>query len=115
MTRDDHRSVQDGGHPDAFRGPWKTIDDVEYATLEWGQTGSITAVYWRPSAMCHRLSMNRCTMMQLTGHAERHDSNQRVSGIPGAIQLDVRISSMFTCSLESLPFNNACNIDSLLA
>ena len=45
------------------RGPWKTLDDVEYATLEWGQTGSILVVCWRPSAMCRRLSMNRCTMM----------------------------------------------------
>ena len=45
------------------RGPWKTLDDVEYATLEWGQTGSIIVVCWRPSAMCRRLSMNRCTMM----------------------------------------------------
>ena len=33
----------------------------------------------------HRLSMNRCTMMRLTGHAKQHDSNQRVSGIPGAV------------------------------
>ena len=45
------------------RGPWKTLDDVEYATLEWGQTGSIIVVCWRPSATCRRLSMNRCTMM----------------------------------------------------
>ena len=45
------------------RAPWKTIDDVEYATLEWGQIGSIIVVCWRRSAMCHRPSMNRCTMM----------------------------------------------------
>ena len=32
-----------------------------------------------PSEMYHRLSMNRCTMMKLTGHAERHDSNARFS------------------------------------
>ena len=38
------------------------------------------------SATCHRLSMKRCTMMSLIGHAKRHDSNQRVSGIPGAVQ-----------------------------
>ena len=67
------------------RGPWKTIDDVEYATLEWGPTGSIIVVCWHPLAMCRRLSMNRCTMMKLTGHAKRHDSNPRVSGIPGAV------------------------------
>ena len=30
--------------------------------------------------------MNRCTMMRVTGHAKPHDSNQRVSGIPGAVQ-----------------------------
>ena len=36
--------------------------------------------------MYHRLSMKRCTMMSLIGHAKRHDSNQQVSGIPGAIQ-----------------------------
>ena len=70
------------------RGPWKTIDDVEYATLEWGPIGSIIVVCWRPSAMCHRLSMNRCTMMKLTGHAKQHDSNQRVSGIPGAVHIE---------------------------
>ena len=68
------------------RAPWKTLDEVEYATLEWGQTGSIIIVCWRRSAMCHRPSMNRCTMMKLTGHAKPHDSNQRVSGIPGAVQ-----------------------------
>ena len=57
------------------RGPWKTLDGVEYATLECGPTGSTIVVCWRPSAMCHRLSMKRCTMMSLTGHAKRHDSN----------------------------------------
>ena len=56
------------------RGPWKTLDDVEYATLEWGPTGSTITVCWRPSATCHRLSMKRCTMMSLTGHAKRHGS-----------------------------------------
>ena len=45
------------------RGPWKTLDDVEYATLEWGPTGSTITVCWRPSATCHRLSMKRCTML----------------------------------------------------
>ena len=57
------------------RGPWKTLDDMEYATLEWGPTGSIIAVCWRPSTMCHRLSMKRCTMMGLPGHAKRHAPN----------------------------------------
>ena len=57
------------------RGPWKTMDDVEYATLEWGPTGSTIVACWRPSAMYHRLSMKRCTMMGLIGHAKRHDSN----------------------------------------
>ena len=33
--------------------------------------------------------MNRCTMMRVTGHAKPHDSNQRVSGIPGAVQKSV--------------------------
>ena len=57
------------------RGPWKTLDGVEYATLEWGPTGSTIVACWRPSAMYHRLSMKRCTTVGLTGHAKRHDSN----------------------------------------
>jgi transposase InsO family protein len=31
--RDHHRALQDGSDP--ARGPWKNIDDVEFATLEW--------------------------------------------------------------------------------
>jgi len=66
------------------QGPWKSIDPVEYATLEWvaymdvggramqeqlPRTGLTTVVCWRRSDTSHRQSMNRCTMMELNGHA----------------------------------------------
>lgn len=72
------------------------IPSMTWNMPRWnGWIGSIIVVCWRRSAMCHRLNMNRCTMMKLTGHAKRHDSNQRVSGIPGAVQ-DCVICLMLT-------------------
>ena len=54
------------------RGPWKTLDDVNMRPWN-GWIGSIIVVCWHLLATCHRLSMNRCTMMRITGHAKQHD------------------------------------------
>ena len=44
------------------RGPWRTLESVEYATLEWG-TGSTTGGYSNQSAISRRQSSNKPTMM----------------------------------------------------
>ena len=49
------------------------LEHQENYHSQWAALTSIV-VCWRPSATCHRLSMKRCTMMGLTGHAKRHDS-----------------------------------------
>ena len=45
------------------RGPWKGIDDVEYATLEWGCTGSTPSACSSRSATSRLRSMRRCIIL----------------------------------------------------
>ena len=56
------------------RAPWKTLDEVEYATLEWVDWFNHRRLLAPIGNVPPADSMNRCTMMKLTGHAERHDS-----------------------------------------
>lgn len=44
------------------RGPWRTLDDVEYATLDWW-IGSTIVVCARRSAMSRRRSSIRLTII----------------------------------------------------
>ena len=56
------------------RGPWKNMEAVEYATLEW--------VDW----FNHRWSWKRRIIATSKSRPRRPDSNKTVSGIPGAVQ-----------------------------
>jgi len=66
------------------RGPWRNIDAVEYATLEW--------VDWfnhrwllEPIGDVPPAEFEQAYYRQLEESAMAPDSNKRVSGIPGAI------------------------------
>ena len=68
-------------------GPWKGLEDVEYATLSWSR-GTIRSVCWNRWATSRR----RSTRSRITGSRRRTrpwHSTYRASGNPGAIQLSV--------------------------
>ena len=66
------------------RGPWRNLEEVEYAALEW--TGSTTAGCSNPSGT-FRLRNSKCsTFCSKPSRPSRPDSNAGVSGIPGAVQ-----------------------------
>ena len=46
------------------QGPWKNLDDVEFATWN-GWTGSTIAACWSRSATSHRQSTRRSTIVRL--------------------------------------------------
>jgi putative transposase len=66
------------------RGPWKALDEVEYATLEWS-TGSTTGGCWRRSATSRQRSSRPPTGERRT-QAASTDSSNRASGEPRAVQ-----------------------------
>ena len=64
--------------------------------------------------MCRQLSMNRCTMMRLIGHVKPHESSQRVSGIPGAVQnnlLSFMMKERIKCMFDTVIFNRIVEND----
>jgi len=67
------------------RGPWKGLDEVEYATLE--STGSTTAGSWSRSATSGQRS-SRPPTGERKIPAALPDSKTRASGEPGAIQVE---------------------------
>ena len=68
------------------RGPWKNIDDVEYATLEWVDWFNNRRILG-PIGNIPPAEYELMYYQQLEESApRRHDSHKRVSGKPGAIQ-----------------------------
>lgn len=68
------------------RGPWRSFEAVEYATLEWS-TGSTKGDYSRRSATSRLRKQRRNTTPCWTDARWQHNSSQLVSGNPGAVQL----------------------------
>src|SRR5215510_12537212 len=68
------------------RGPWRSLDAVEYATLErvdWFNNPG----FWRLSAMCHRLKPKPPTTQPWRSLLHLPpDSNQPASEEPGTVQ-----------------------------
>ena len=85
-------------------GPWKGLDEVEFATLEWvdwfNNAGCLS-----PSATSHRQSSSRRTMLTLLPRKKRRDSNKRASTEPGAVHSSLALprwhSSTMTRSKKS--------------
>ena len=67
------------------RGPWRSFEAVEYATLEWW-TGSIIAACSAPSVTSRPLRPKQITMLPAKTSIWLRDSNQTASGKPGAVQ-----------------------------
>jgi hypothetical protein len=67
------------------RGPWRKLDDVEYATLEWVDWFNNRQLPNR-LATFRRRSLNRCIIASKTSRPLRPDSTKTVSRNPGAIQ-----------------------------
>ena len=67
-------------------GPWKGVDAVEFATLDWvswfNEPGS-----WDRLATYHRPNSNRCTISSNSPASTRRDSTKTVSRKPGPVQL----------------------------
>jgi transposase InsO family protein len=79
------------------RGPWKGVDDVEYATLEWVDWFNHRRS-WSPSGTSRRPSSRPPTIKGRTPAALPHSSNQ-ASSEPGAVQHN---ESMPQCRRQSL-------------
>ena len=72
------------------RGPWRTVDEVEYATLEWVDLiGSTTSGRWSPLAAYLRQNTNWRIIANRRGQPWWLESDKRVSGIAGAIYLNL--------------------------
>ena len=69
--------------------PWKGVDDVEFATLDWvawfNDQGSSDR-----SAVSRRRSSSRCTISGNSPASSRPDSTKTVSGKPGAVHYRLR-------------------------
>ena len=63
------------------RGPWWTLDAVEFATLEWVDWFNMRRLLGRLET-CHRRSSKRNTMSR----PRWPDSTNSVSEVPGTIQ-----------------------------
>ena len=66
-------------------GPWRSLDDVEYATLDW-VPGTTSAAFWSRSDTFLQLSLNRCTIAPKRLPSRWPESTKTVSGILGAVQ-----------------------------
>jgi hypothetical protein len=66
-------------------GPWKGLEEVEFATLEW-VTGSTTRGCLSPSATSHRRSSRKRTVLTPLPRKQRSDSNKRASNKARAVQ-----------------------------
>ncbi len=66
-------------------GPRKSLEAVEFATLEW-VAGSTTAVFSSRSATSHPPRPRRVTMPASKGLRWRRNPNSPASGKPGAVQ-----------------------------
>ena len=69
-----------------WRGPWRSLQAVEFATLEWVETGSTTGGSWSPSATSRRPKARNATTPCWNNLPWRRDSNQMASDEPGAVQ-----------------------------
>ncbi len=68
------------------RGPWRNIDDVEFAVLEWVDWFNNRRLL-EPLGYVPRPSTRRPTIAVKKPQPQWLDSNKPVSGEPGAIQL----------------------------
>ena len=92
------------------RGPWRSFEAVEYATLETkfseanGWTGLTTAACSRPSAISRRPKLRNATTPCWTTPQWPHNLSRLASGNPGAVQFVIQSdlsatgpSSSFLC------------------
>ena len=70
------------------KGPWRTLEAVEFATLTWVDWFSIRDDCWGRSGTFHQQSSRRSTMSRLRWP----DSTNSVSDVPGTIHFGVDIS-----------------------
>ena len=68
-----------------WRGPWRSFEAVEYATLDW-LTGSTIVGCWSPSGTSRLPKPKINIMLPRTTSIWQHDSQPKASGRPGAVQ-----------------------------
>jgi transposase InsO family protein len=74
------------------RGPWKGLEDVEFATLEWAR-GTTAAACSNRSATCRRQSSRTPTMTVRPAQSVWRFSRNELSGKPGTVQHRVQSRS----------------------
>lgn len=71
------------------RGPWRNIDAVEYATLEWLEWFNHRRLL-EPIGNIPSAGLEAAYYRQQEESAMGHDTNKLVSGKPGAVQSATR-------------------------
>jgi len=69
------------------RGPWRSLDAVEYATLQWVDWFNHRRLL-EPLVTCHLRSSKKRTIDKIRVRLWRPDSNPESSGEPGAVHQD---------------------------
>lgn len=70
------------------RGPWRNVEAVELATLDWVHWFTITSACSGRSATCRPWNSSRRTIARLSLTPWGRDSHTELSGKPGAIQTE---------------------------
>ena len=83
LSRNDDRSLQGRGHH--RRGPWRTLEAVEMATLAWVHWFNDRRLFG-PSGM-FRKQKPRKALCRPSIPPSQHNSNPMASGKPGAVQI----------------------------
>jgi len=68
------------------QGPWRGVEEVEFATLEW-VAGSTDTDSWSQSGTCRQSSTRSTTISSTRLSPWGRESSNPVSGKPGAVQL----------------------------
>jgi transposase InsO family protein len=91
------------------RGPWRTLEAVELATLGWVD-GFNPGGYWNRSAIDHPLRSKQSMMSKR--RPLRPDSNPPVSGKPGAVHCHRMEAAILGIALGAAFYfrSNACDL-----
>ncbi|GAB9171889.1 hypothetical protein BDS110ZK25_82900 [Bradyrhizobium diazoefficiens] len=85
------------------RGPWRSFEAVEFATLEWVDWFNNRRLL-DPSETSRRPKPSNATTPCWNNQPRRHNLNQMASGKPGAVDYDCRKELQRACEQTPSPF-----------
>ena len=85
------------------RGPWKGLDALEYATLEWVQAPTPNGLCHR-SVMSHLLNMSRHAILSKSFGSSSSDSHNNVTGEPSSAAISDAVRELLILEQTSFGF-----------